>query len=253
MADSNKRPIIVVEGAAEWIVTYGDMMSLLLTFFIMLFSMSTLEVVKFQAAAESLQQQFGYSETPTSMVPDGKKGNSNKDAIRAIGRAKRKDLLKGGNPVKAPVGENATVKTLRPNAPPNVAGIIPFEIGSDQIDQDAKDAIAIIAPQLLGSPNKIEIRGHTAPREKGIYTRNNWDLGYARAFNVMQYIMSEFGIPEKNMRISTTAQFEPPPVSLGLAGGDPTAHMSFVQIFMTEEPISSLQGDAAEMNGRFSE
>ncbi len=47
-------------GVPEWILTYGDMMSLLLCFFIMLYAISTLEVVKVQAAIESLSEGFGY-------------------------------------------------------------------------------------------------------------------------------------------------------------------------------------------------
>ena len=47
------------EGAPAWVLTFGDMMSLLLTFFILLFSMSELEVVKFQLAAKSLSEALG--------------------------------------------------------------------------------------------------------------------------------------------------------------------------------------------------
>ena len=43
------------EGLPPWVMTFGDMMSLLLTFFILLFSMSELEVEKFRLAAESIR------------------------------------------------------------------------------------------------------------------------------------------------------------------------------------------------------
>ena len=47
-------------GIPEWVVTFGDMMSLLLTFFIMLVSMSELkEDERYQAMVESFRQQFG--------------------------------------------------------------------------------------------------------------------------------------------------------------------------------------------------
>ncbi len=58
-------------GVPEWVVTYGDMMSLLLTFFIMLVSLS--EVVadeKYRAVMEALHRYLGYSMAPAA--PAGK-------------------------------------------------------------------------------------------------------------------------------------------------------------------------------------
>jgi len=46
-------------GAPGWMVTFGDMMSLLLTFFILLLSMATIDVVKYRQVAESFRNQFG--------------------------------------------------------------------------------------------------------------------------------------------------------------------------------------------------
>ena len=54
-------------GIPEWVVTFGDMMSLLLTFFIMLVSLS--EVVadqKYRAILDALQQYLGYRTAPAS-------------------------------------------------------------------------------------------------------------------------------------------------------------------------------------------
>ena len=59
----------VEEGAPAWMMTFGDMMSLLLTFFILLFSMSSIEVEKFKAATESLAEALG--ENNAGIMPDG--------------------------------------------------------------------------------------------------------------------------------------------------------------------------------------
>jgi chemotaxis protein MotB len=47
------------EGAPGWIVTFADMMSLLLCFFILLLSFSTTDARKFKAVADSLKEAFG--------------------------------------------------------------------------------------------------------------------------------------------------------------------------------------------------
>jgi chemotaxis protein MotB len=48
-------------GAPTWMVTFGDMMSLLLTFFVLLFTYSTMDVEKYKALAGSLKSAFGSS------------------------------------------------------------------------------------------------------------------------------------------------------------------------------------------------
>ncbi len=69
-------PEEVEEGAPAWVMTFGDLMSLLLTFFILLFSMSSVESEKFRAAAQSLQEAFGAADgvgaddAPTPLMSD---------------------------------------------------------------------------------------------------------------------------------------------------------------------------------------
>ena len=65
----------VEEGAPSWTVTFGDMMSLLLTFFILLFSMSELEMDRFLLASQSLREAMGGTAPeaitdPTGLMPD---------------------------------------------------------------------------------------------------------------------------------------------------------------------------------------
>ena len=65
----------VEEGAPSWTMTFGDMMSLLLCFFILLFSMSELEVEKFRLASQSLSSAMGGFvaepvEEPVGILPD---------------------------------------------------------------------------------------------------------------------------------------------------------------------------------------
>ena len=84
-------------GIPEWVVTFGDMMSLLLTFFIMLVSMSEMkEDEKYQAMVESFREQFGHDLTQASMVPGNSKprGANMPTPLQVTGRAKKKDLKK---------------------------------------------------------------------------------------------------------------------------------------------------------------
>lgn len=68
-------PEEVEEGAPLWMATFGDMMSLLLVFFILLYSMSELKVERFLLASQSLNEAIGGTRTepiedPMGLMPD---------------------------------------------------------------------------------------------------------------------------------------------------------------------------------------
>ncbi len=64
--------IIINMGAPEWVVTFGDLMSLLLCFFVLLLSFSEMDKAKYKEVAGSLEKAFGVSyETKAMGVPKG--------------------------------------------------------------------------------------------------------------------------------------------------------------------------------------
>ena len=65
---SRQRNLIIRRKVDGWVMTYADMMSLLLTFFILIVSFSSLQQSKFQQAAQSLQEAFGIMDYPESVI-----------------------------------------------------------------------------------------------------------------------------------------------------------------------------------------
>src|SRR5438477_12213665 len=98
-------------GVPEWIVTFGDMMSLLLTFFIMLVSMSEIrQDEKYQGVADSLHQQFGYDQSQFSLVPGWARPRTTvSEPLSSAGRAKRKEANGGASETRAPSGSHPQV------------------------------------------------------------------------------------------------------------------------------------------------
>ncbi len=84
-------------GVPEWVVTYGDMMSLLLTFFIMLVSLS--EVVaneKYRAVLNALQQYVGYQHSAPAPPGEQFPLNSLLMQLDSLGSHAIKDAGRGG-------------------------------------------------------------------------------------------------------------------------------------------------------------
>ena len=59
---------ICEEGAPGWVVTFGDMMSLLLTFFILLLSFATMDILRYVELAGTIKQGFGLPVQPKLVV-----------------------------------------------------------------------------------------------------------------------------------------------------------------------------------------
>ncbi|MBN2022556.1 MAG: flagellar motor protein MotB [Pirellulales bacterium] len=229
-------------GAPAWMVTYGDMMSLLLTFFIMLFSMSEIrQEQKFQAMLDSLHQVFGYDLSMAASAPGvHTPKNSDLAKLASLGRARRANLMKGGAPVEAPIGDEERVTAVRPDADPTIAGVVPFAEDSDELTDPGKEVLRQLVRQIAGIPQKIEIRGHTSnhPLPPGSPFRDHWDLAYARARKVEEFLV-QLGISPERMRVTAAAGHE-----LRYEGTDPLLQKdnSRVEVLVLNETIDVQRG-----------
>jgi len=225
-------------GIPEWVVTFGDMMSLLLTFFIMLVSMSEIKQEEmYQALVESMRRQFGHEASMVSLVPGSSKPrNSALQKMATMGRARRANIMRGGDKVRAPVGDHPRVQTLRSAKNPIAGGVIHFAEGKAELTEKDKQQLQIIAQELGGKPQKIEIRGHTSrkPLPKNSPYKNHWELAFARCQNTRDFLES-VGIAPQRIRLGVAADHEP--VREGI---DPIERKktSRVEVFILDERLA---------------
>ncbi|WP_166820552.1 OmpA/MotB family protein [Thalassoroseus pseudoceratinae] len=191
-------------GVPEWVVTYGDMMSLLLTFFIMLVSLS--EVVadkKYQAILEAIMQYSGYEAAPPS--PEGKNFalNSVVERLDTLGSFTSGPGTGGIRQASMP-GESLQILRTREGKPRRVGNPILFETGEFTLSEAALDQLVEAARQLAGKPNKIDLRGHVAhdTENTGIM------LCYQRSKAVRAELIA-LGISPVRIRITAVGSAEP--------------------------------------------
>lgn len=234
-------------GVPDWVLTYGDMMSLLLTFFIMLVSMSELKKDdKFQGVADSLHEQFGYESSQNSLAPgDYRARNSEVAALAMMGRSKRKAALEGGAEKKSSAGEFERVRNVRSGDRTAVGTVITFSGDGAELTEEHKIDIRRTAPALQGKPQKIEIRGH-ASRKPPADGGDPWDLAYRRARNTMRFMADELEFSPHRFRVTTAGSFEPPTGAAGVAALDQAPR---VEIFLLDESAPETQPGAAGAGG----
>lgn len=232
-----------VMGIPEWVVTFGDMMSLLLTFFIMLVSLSEIkEEETYQALVDSMQQQFGYQKTIDALTPGKSKPRETEYAVLSTtGRAKKKDTAKGGVPEKAPVGEEQHVRVIRPGQITGVGSVVFFDIGSDRLNDASKGILRETAKQLRGKPQRIEVRGHVsaefASRTGG--TDEAMLLAIRRSAAVKRFLTEVEGLSAERFRVSSSEATEP--LSRKTQGGK-FSNDSRVEVFLLDETLDDPRG-----------
>lgn len=189
------------EGAPEWMLTYGDMITLVLCFFVLLFSMSEIRKDRLTKTMRSFQKLF-------SVLPKYKASVQVFVQPRTLTQTEANVLRKG------PPGVSLNVETIDQGKKMKIA------IAGKQLFRE-NEAILLpvgrtylktfIAPEMKGYENKIEVRGHTAsaPKGSGGGFRDEWELSYARAYAVMRFLVDSCGIEEERFRVVAAGSTEP--------------------------------------------
>lgn len=224
-------------GVPEWMCTFGDMMSLLLCFFIMLFAISTITEIRFFALADTLQQDFtgflGSSKTRT------KSDKTTTIPSTSAAKNRRISALLGGQPTPGPRGESDEVHTILLDGNTIKGGLIRFAPGRDELTEQAKNDLRATLPILLGSPQKIMVRGHTDPAEDiGIFSQET-DLAFSRALSVVDYLVS-LGLQQDFFEIDLADSTSLPAPILLPPGTNPQFLGASVEIILLNQTLRSL-------------
>ena len=196
----------------EWVVTFGDMMSLLLTFFIMLVSMSEIkDEERFQAMVESMVQRFGRDEVFESAVPGpAQPRKARLMKIASHSSESRAGLAKGGDTARSSVGENPLVQTIREGDDLARGGVLYFKRGTTELDKTHPRRLMVIIEEIARRPHMIQVRGHTSraapPADSPLKT--NWDVAFERCRQVRKFMLEHGIVDPRRIELSVAGQHE---------------------------------------------
>ncbi len=200
-------------GIPEWVITFGDMMSLLLTFFILLFSMSEIRSnEKIDELMHSMRRTFGKHPAPSSLVPVGIIAASPQDSPSAPeGKEKKRSRSKTGfDRSKVSLGEDPLSRTMRPGTYTVVGRSVLFAEDSAKLSDEARTQLGEAAVLVAGKPNKIAVRGHTSrkPLPEGSPFGSDWEMAFARCNVAAEYLVS-IGIERERLELNVVGSSEP--------------------------------------------
>lgn len=199
-------------GTASWMTTFSDLMSLLLTFFILLYSMSNVDSEKFDNVSQSLQGALG----GTGILENGGKVivSQNPDGSLEIDEAST-DIEQMHKKVMNYIDNKGLDKEVAVNV--NEKGIyfdikeaILFDSGSAEIKPSGIKVLNKLTDLVNSMDNEIVIEGHTddVPIHNSKYS-SNWDLSTARAISVVKYFTEEQNIKPGRMSAVGYGEYKP--------------------------------------------
>lgn len=227
------------KGPAPWLTTFSDLMNLLLCFFVLLFSMSTVDAEKFEQVAASLANSFSVLSGGGSAIGEGVLISSGVSQLSdldqyftSMGKNEEGDnttmdekaqyeseALKESEQMAEQIEQMVSNSGIEENVDIDfnshyvmltLNGAFLFDSGSDQIKEESlplMDKIGLIIEKY--SDRLVEIEGHTdnVPISNS-YFKNNNELSTARALAVLEYYIDK-GVDPVRLKSSGRGEYVP--------------------------------------------
>ena len=194
---SPRKPKKEPAGAPAWMVTYSDMVTLLLTFFVLLLSMANMDKRKFFDAIGSLKGAFGFLQS--SSVSEVNKPQvisyapMDDDYVARLYNRVQSMLSRLRIDREIDLVQDRGAVILR------VKEAILFDAGSTELKPDALPILREIAGLIKPLPLLLRIEGHTDNQPPADPKVTNWDISVQRAVTVLKFYASEDLVPLDRM------------------------------------------------------
>ncbi|MBP1907196.1 chemotaxis protein MotB [Paenibacillus turicensis] len=233
----------------RWLLTYADMITLLLIFFVVMFAMSRLDVEKYQAITQSLQSSFksgnsildegsGLLDGGNSLsgnAAGGGKGDKGKGENNSTGtvekeedenqpltareiafRKQEEELNNLMNMIEQYIKENKLEDQISVNDLPKGISItlndrFLFDIGQANLKSDSTETLKRLASLFKQLQTMISIEGHTdnLPITSKSKYADNWELSGARALSVLRYFIDKEDLNPEGFQYAGYADTRP--------------------------------------------
>ena len=219
MARKKKKPDDINTNA--WMDTYADTITLLLTFFILLYSFSTTDNERLQLIAAALKGEITGIPMKLENTPD----ISLEDIEQGIGEKSPYSILldKGGSgkstymldKIQEIIDKNALTDSVKVREEDSgvvlqLSENVLFDLGKADLKPESIKVLDIISTLIPSISNEIMVQGHTdnIPISSGTY-KSNWELSTARAITVLRYFIETKGFDPTRFSATGYGEYKP--------------------------------------------
>lgn len=218
------------ENSERWLLTYSDLITLLMILFVLLFAMSNVSAEKYKDLSQSLGSAFGAGQMSGSeSVLPGENGvldggnlptnvadGSNDGTAEATGSiTTQSGMQKFEDQVQTVLNENNMGNYVNNTVTDDGLLIsfsdkVFFDTGDATLKPDMKQGLKELAVLLNRIKNELVIEGHTdnIPINRGVIT-SNWQLSSLRASNVVEFLAEECKVDGARLSAVGYGDFRP--------------------------------------------
>lgn len=211
MARKKKQEDSSPAGSPAWMTTYGDLMTLLLCFFVLLFSFSKMDIQKFKLMVSSLQGSFGVLEAGKTIVDDEFiNGSDVGEDSRELGEIQSyydqlQEYIESNEleeDVHLEIDERGLVVRFLDK--------VLFDSGKANLKPAAKVVLDEVIRVFSKSEKMIRVEGHTdnIPIHTALFP-SNWELSTARAIQVISYFIEIHDVDPKRLVAAGYGEYHP--------------------------------------------
>jgi len=212
------------EGAPAWMATYGDLVTLLFAFFVLLYSMSSVQQESFKELVQSLRSALGVQEVPEAGTREGlqlpEQPNEESEiepepeAVDKTGGLIQREIEEIESQVLELImfnqlGGKVRVEGNEAGATITISDVILFPAGEARLTESGVEIMKKIHDILAQFSYKIKVAGYTdnIPIETAQYP-SNWELSASRACEVVRLLIDQ-GIDPELLSAVGFAEYHP--------------------------------------------
>ena len=205
--------IAQADARGAWLMTYADLVTLILVFFVLLFSLSKMETGNIVDALKSFEITIG-NETPKTNLFDIIDAGSlrKRKRLDQLTNMREMDVFKEINSFisKIGLGESVNAEFTEGKIVLRVEGGVLFRSGSSDLLPEASHILSDIIQIIQNNPQyDVDIQGHTDDRPISTPRfASNWELSAIRATTVLRYLI-ENGIFGERLTATGFADLRP--------------------------------------------
>jgi chemotaxis protein MotB len=197
-------------GMTRWLLTYADMITLLLALFVILFSVSTVDRVKLQRLAHDISGGFHNDDAINNPPNGGTTGRQPRNAaedtdLPRIDAQLRKYVARNGlqSEVSTRIDRRGLVVTL-------LADRALYVSGSAELPPQTKRLLDEIDTLFVATDKHLRVEGNTdsVPIQTSVYP-TNWELSAARATGVTRYLVEGRGLSPLRVSLAGYGEYRP--------------------------------------------
>ena len=226
-----------------WVTTFADLMSLLMVFFVMLVSVSTIEKTTFEKMVKSMKSELGGGQTKDDVEPV--EVTDSVETVEEVGEATEKVVEELKQELKVEIkkkilevegGKDAVTIQLLQNAT--------FRPGSVKLKPGFKRIAKALIKQIKNADGVVAVVGHTdnVPFRSKLY-RSNWELAASRSVSVVEALTASKQIDRERFYVRSYGATQPRVPNTSRAN---RAKNRRISIIIRQDPIPKALGSDGE-------